>query len=212
MGIQQLLLSYKISAGGGGDTELATDTFTSGTNQALTTYSGSWTLMQGGFVVNTDGICYGSVNQTNLARWNANTFNASHYITGVLGNVTASNYPGLAVACQSGSSSAYYFILATGGYNEFGRTNSGSDTVIDTSPTTTWATGDVVRMEVSQPDGSTTRVVVKRAAAATPTSFSTVLTYDDTSGSRLTGGGAGLGAYGNNAGLAGLTSVAMGNM
>lgn len=191
----------------------ASDLFSSGLNQPLTDYSASWTVEAGGFQTNTDGVCYSTQNQTCYARWNADSFNTEHYSEVVIGTgLGGSSYPGAAVGVQSGAASGYYYIVASGSYNEFGRTNSGSDTIIDSSGSQAWATGDVLRMEKTHPNGSTTRIVVKHAPAATPSTFSQILSYDDTSGSRLSNGSSGLAGYGNNVGVSGVTSWAGGNM
>lgn len=203
-----LLNPYRFSVGGGGGGASAFDEFDNQTagELGLAAYNADWTVMQGGFTVNLSDVCYGTATTTCLARFSGETWASSHASQGVLSGVAGSLYIGLAVGLQTGAVSGYYLITDNAGYNEFGRTNAGSDSPLDTTTITqTWAAGDVMRMEISYPNGSTTRITMKRAAAASPTSFSTLLTYDDTSGSRLTGGQPGLSAYGSSGGTAGFT-------
>lgn len=205
---QQMTVSQQIASGGGGGGVTAFDEFdnTTAGELGLAAFNASWTVMQGGFSVNVSDVCYSTASSTCLARYSGETWASSHSSQAVMTGGNASLYEGVAVGCQTGASSAYYFIVNNGGYNELGRTNAGSDTVLDsTTVTQVWATGDVMKVEISYPDGSTTRITIKRAAAASPTSFSTLLTYDDTSGSRLTGGQPGLSGYGNANGVAGFT-------
>jgi hypothetical protein len=204
-----LLNPYRFAGGGGGGGGAsAFDEFDNQTagELGLAAYNADWTVMQGGFTVNLSDVCYGTATTTCLARFNGETWASSHRSQGVLSGVASSLYIGLAVGLQTGATSGYYIITDNAGYNELGRTNAGADTVLDsTTITQTWAAGDVMRMDISYPNGSTTRIVIARAAAASPTSFSTLLTYDDTSGSRLTGGQPGLAAYGSSGGTAGFT-------
>lgn len=203
-----LLNPFRFSVGGGGGGASAFDEFDNQTAGVLglAAYNANWTVMQGGFEVNLSDVCYGTATTTCLARYSGETWAASHSSQGVLSGVAASIYTGLGVCLQIGSVGGYYLITDNAGYNEFGRTNAGADTVLDsTTITQTWAVNDVMKLEVSYPNGSTTRIVVKRAPAASPTTFSTLLTYDDTSGSRHTTGQPGLAAYGSAGGTAGFT-------
>lgn len=204
---QQLHISQKIASGGGGGAT-AFDEFdnTTAGELGLAAYSANWTVMQGGFSVNVSDVCYSTTSSTCLARYSGTTWASSHFSQVVLSGGNASLYEGVSVGCQTGASSAYYFITNDGGYNELGRTNAGTDTILDsTTVTQVWASGDVMKVEISYPNGTTTRITIKRAAAASPTSFSTLLTHDDTSGSRLTGGQPGLAGYGNANGVMGFT-------
>lgn len=194
--------------GGGGGGATAFDEFdnTTAGELGLAAYNADWTVMQGGFSVNTSDVCYSTSSSTCLARFSGETWASSHASQVVLSGGNETLYEGVAVGLQTGAVSGYYIITNDGGYNELGRTNAGSDTALDASTITqTWSPGDVMRAEISYPDGSTTRITIKRAAAASPTSFSTLLTYNDTSGSRLTGGQPGLCGYGNANGVAGFT-------
>lgn len=205
---QQMTVSQQIPPSGGGGGVTAFDEFdnTTAGELGLAAYNADWTVMQGGFSINTTDVCYSTASSTCLARFSGETWASSHASQVVMSGGNASLYEGVAVGCQTGASSGYYLIANNGGYNELGRTVGGSDTILDDSTITqVWAAGDVMRSEISYPDGSTTRITIKRAAAASPTSFSTLLTYNDTSGSRLTGGQPGLAGYGNANGVAGFT-------
>lgn len=162
----------------------------SGSTQALATYSASWTIVQGSYNVTTADVCQAATGSTtNYARWNADTPNAAQYSRVRIAAVPGSDYPGVAVRVQSGSVAGYYFITDGAGYNELGRTVAGVDTILDTSITQVFAVGDWLHLEVSDPDASTVRLTMKRAAAATPTSFTTLGTVDDTNASRITAAG-----------------------
>lgn len=189
-----------------------TDLFTSGSTQALGTYNAAWVTEAGSFEVRADGICYSTVGSTCFARRNDETFTQHHVSKVVIGSLGASAYPGAGAGIQSGAASGYYFIISTGSYNEFGRTNAGVDTIIDATLTQAWAAGDVLWFEHEDIDAETVRLTVKHAPAATPTVFTTILTHDDTDAGRLSGGSPGLGAYGNNGGISGVTSVELDNI
>ena len=189
------------------------DLFTSGSQQALSTYNASWVVEAGGFEVRTNGFCYGTVDSlTSFARRSDETFNAEHISEIVIGSLAGSVYIGAAVGVQTGAASGYYYIVSIGGYNEFGRTVAGSDTIISSAPTQAWASGDVLRVRKEEPDASTVRVTVYHAPAADPTNFTQIYTYDDTSGSRLSGGSPGISAYANSAGTSGIDKVTLDNM
>jgi hypothetical protein len=192
---------------GGGPTELASDTFTSATDQALTTYSGSWSYVQGTFVVNAaaDVARSSASSVTCMARWNAVTFNAAQYSQVVFDTLGGGVYYGPGARLQSGAATGYH-VDTDGSDNYLVRTDAGADTVLASGAgfVMTLAAGDVCRLEVTTPDGSTVRCVVKKALAASPTSFSTILTFDDTSGSRITTAGyAGIFGFGDNTSTAG---------
>ena len=196
---------YKPAGGGGASAFDEFDNTTAG-ELGLAAYSANWTVVQGGFSINTSDVCYSTASSTCLARYGGATWASAHASQVVLSGGNASLYEGVAVGLQTAAASGYYFITNNGGYNELGRTNAGADTVLDSSTVTqVWAPGDVMRVEKSHPDGATTRITIKRAPAATPTVFSTLLTFNDTSGSRLTGGQPGLAGYGNANGVAGFT-------
>jgi hypothetical protein len=182
----------------------ASDTFlqTSGGTQALTTYSASWSLVQGTFNVgdNTGYVAGGSGGVTNIARWNADAFNANHRSDVVFSSANISNgiYIGPAVRCQSGAATAYHFD-SNGSDNYLVRTVAGSDTILS-QPAGSFADGDVCRLKVSG-TGATVTLTVEKALAASPTSFSTFATFDDTDAARITTAGyAGVFIYGDTAG------------
>jgi hypothetical protein len=182
----------------------ATDTFTNGGSDVpLTTYSANWTYVNGTFTVPgvSDDCRSASGGVDCIARWNADTFAADHYSQAVLG-IGGGAYLGVAVRCQSGAATAYFYDT-NGSSGEIQRMNAGSVTQLATD-SQTWAAGDVCRVEVTG-TGATVTVTVKRAAAASPTSFSTVVSYGDISGSRITTAGyAGVYGFGNNVSTAGV--------
>jgi hypothetical protein len=196
----------------------ATDGFsqTSGSTQALATYSASWTIVEGSFNVpsGANAAAAGSVNY-NTARWNADTFDADQYSQSVITSTLLADgtFGGAAVRCQSAAVTLYH-----------AHTN-GSDVYVDKSVAGTksglagplsqsFSAGDVIRLEVSGV-GATVTLRVYRAAAATPTVFTQIGSdITDTAGDRITAAGsAGIFCYDfNNAGNCRITNWQGGNL
>lgn len=172
----------------------ASDTFlqSTGSPQTLTAYSGNYSIVQGGFnVLSGAGYANGTGSSVvNLARWNADTFSSEQYAQVVFstGNISNGIYIGPACRLQSGAATGYHFD-SNGSSNFLVRTVAGSDTTLST-PSATFADGDVCRMKV-EGVGATVTITIEKALAASPTSFSNVTTYNDTSGSRITTAGYG---------------------
>jgi hypothetical protein len=185
----------------------ATDSFnnTGGSAVALATYSASWTVERGTFLVpnGTDDCRATASGIVSLGRWNADTFDANQRVTAKISAATAGTYPGIAARIQAGAATGYV-LLVSDDYYEFDRLNAGTETVLASS-TGTIASGDVIRLEVETTDGSTVQLRYYRAPAATPTVFTLRATYNDTSGSRITTAGyAGVSGYGDNTSTCGV--------
>lgn len=183
----------------------ATDAFTSGSNQSLTSYSASWTIGMGAFNVHTAGHVAGAAaGADSMAFWNADAFNAAQYskVQTATGWVAAARpFIGPAVRCSSTGGGAGYGVEFGGG-NEWylGRIVGASWTTVrdhTTGGAMTVADGDWVMLEVTTPDANTVRVVLKHAAAATPNTFTTISTFDDTNANRLLSGSGGIAGYDN---------------
>lgn len=177
----------------------ASDTFSSGSTQTLTSYSGNWTILEGGFSVNASGLFYGTGGTYNTARWNADTFAANQYAQVTLDNGEATGiYCGPAVRCQSGANTSYH---CEGAADQIyvSKCLAGSQSVLSGPIAQTLATGDVLRLEVTGTGGTVT-LRVYRAAAASPTSFVQIGSdITDSSSPITTAGYAGIFVYGGTA-------------
>jgi hypothetical protein len=175
------------------------DTFlqNSGSSQALaTTYSASWTHVVGTMTVPSGTghvIGSGTADTTMLSRWNADAPGTEQYSQITMSTAQISNgiYAGPACRVQSGASTGYY-VQCNGatGENYLTRMNAGTETPLSNNfaSGTGFANGDILRLEVTGTGGTVT-VTVKKALAASPTSFSTLTTYSDTDANRITTAG-----------------------
>lgn len=172
----------------------ASDTFlqSTGAAQALAgAYSASWTHVVGAYTVpsGTGDVRTNSGGVDCLARWNADAPNADQYaqVTTATGWAASGRYIGPAVAVSAAGQNGYS-IEATASEWLIGRVLAGAWTTI-ASGSWSAANGDVIRLERTIPNGTTVRLVLKRNGT-------TVTTFDDTSGSRITAAGyVGLGGY-----------------
>lgn len=91
----------------------AQDSFTAGSTQTLQSYSGSWTIVSGGFSVNaTNDVAYATAaNTISVAKWNADAFDNNQYAQAKLRYVTgAYQEAGVAVRIfTAGSGTEYNF-------------------------------------------------------------------------------------------------------
>lgn len=178
----------------------ATDSFnnTGGSSVSLDVYSANWTIERGTFTVpnGTDDCRSTGSGITSLARWNADTFNAGQRSTAKISASTAGLYPGVACRIQSGAATGYYLIVSDD-YWELGRINAGTETVLS-SGTGAIASGDMIRLEVETTSGTTVQLRYYHAPAATPTTFTSRASYNDTDASRITTAGySGVSGYGD---------------
>jgi hypothetical protein len=166
----------------------ATDVFdnTGGSPVALQTYSGSWTISTGAFVVdNAADVCKAdSSGAISLAYWNADSFNADQYSQGAL-TFDAGIYTGVAVRV-TGSGNGYYFHLDTSTWY-LGRVDAGTAGDLTSGSTTGFVDGDTFKLTASG-----TNPVVLTAYR----NGSQIGTYNDSNASRKTTGSAGVGGYG----------------
>lgn len=172
-----------------------TDTFTTGSDQALTSYSAAWTVLEGSPNVAAPAGLDAGGGGYSTARRNDETFNADQYAQLVL-VPSGGTYPGPAVRCQSGANTSYHCETDGSGTVYLSKCVAGSQSTL-TSFSQSASTGDVLRLEVTGV-GATVTLEVLFAVAASPTSFSTVGTYNDTAGDRITTAGqAGVFVYGS---------------
>lgn len=169
----------------------------SGNPQPLTTFSPNFTILVGNFSVPSGGsyVSPAAGGVDGAAWWNADAFPDAQFseVVMAVGWVAAGIYVG--PACR---------LSAAGGYGV--EANSSNwylgrfvGTVWSTIASGTWsgADGSVLRIEASNPNASTARLRVLAAAAATPTNFTQLTTFDDTSADRRMSGSAGIAGYDN---------------
>lgn len=120
------------------------------------------------------------------AFWNADSFNDDQYSQVTLSSLTAGLAIGASVRGVAGGT--YYGLYMEGSTYYLFRMNSGTWTQLATG-TESWVDADTLRLEVS---GSTTCALVMKHNGV---QFGS--TYNDTSGSRLTSGAAGVCGYGD---------------
>lgn len=219
MAVAPAILTPEVAAGGGGPTQLASDSFTAASDQALTTYSAAWSYVTGSFTVigAADDVRSDQSSTLCIARRNDVTPNADQYSQFVFttGSISSNVNRGVAVRCASGAVTCYRVDVIGGGgsgNNYLQRIVAGDDqnlAIFNTS----WAAGDVCRLKVSGV-GSTVTVTVQKALAASPTSFSDVQSVGDTNAARITTAGyLGFTGYGNSTGASGgLDDWAGGNL
>lgn len=111
----------------------ATDTFTTGADAALTTYSANWSAVNNAFQVlaASDDVRPNAFAEC-AARWNADTFNNDQYAQIVISTVADADYIGPAVRCASGAATyygyygnntnSYLFKVVAGTYTQIGST------------------------------------------------------------------------------------------
>jgi hypothetical protein len=126
----------------------ATDTFTTGSDQALTTYSASWSYSSGTFnVVAATDDAVGSTNDTELgAWWNADTFSANHYSQIVVSAIALGDNVG--AACRMTASGNYYGFYGSTNFRESFEMNGGVFTT-KFSDATAFSVSQVVRIEAT---------------------------------------------------------------
>lgn len=162
----------------------ATDTFTVSSDQALTTYSASWTYNNGAFTVlaaSDDVKSITSLTET-AAHWNADSFNNDQYSQGTKRGTT-SNCIGVAVRCHA-SSAIWYGYYTDGGTQWLYKNNGATWTQLSTS-TTDVADGDTLRLEVSgttltaRLNGSTTNAPASQTDSAIASGYAGLCGYDN---------------------------------
>lgn len=162
------------------------DTFlqTTGGVVALATYNASWATLIGGWQLpDAVGEVRSTTSGENVARWGGDAPNADHYaeVTTATGWAATGVYLGAAVRAQSGAATAYY-AYGNGSAWELIRMVAGTPTII-ASGSWTATDGQIIRLEVTGVGGTVT-LVLKKAGT-------TITTFNDTSGSRITTAGYG---------------------
>lgn len=184
------------------------DTFlqSSGGVQAINVYNAGWSNAIGGFQVpNATGDVRSTTAGENLARWGTDAPNADHYteITTATGWAATGVYVGTAVRVQSGAATGYY-VYGNGSAWELIRMVAGTATII-ASGSWTATDGQVIRLEVTGV-GATVTLVAKKAGT-------TVTTFNDTTGSRITTAGlGGIAGYDSGASAPSIASFTVDNL
>lgn len=143
---------------------------------------GNWSVEQGSIELFSNQYKSGTPSPS-VARWNADTFDSNQYAQAQITAGAQSWFAGVAVRIAGGAATYYCAITGSGGVLYLIRYNSGN-------PTTLGAIAQgpaVIRLEVT---GSSSVDLTVKADGIT------VLTYSDTSASRITSGSAGIATEG----------------
>lgn len=146
-----MLNPFRFAAGGGGPTQIASDSFTGTNGDSLST---NWTVVQGAWQIQSNAATPNSVGASAAATWNANTFNDDQYAQVTNTAATGSgNYAGVSVR---GSTSAFTMTSAVWDNTDMYVSTwvAGAQTVV-AGPITAPTVGQVVRIEA---EGTTLRV------------------------------------------------------
>lgn len=127
----------------------ATDSFTTDTDQAIESYSASWSVVTGVMrvIASTDDVRSDTNNDETCARWNADAFNDDQYSEGTLSGVGSGAFIGVSVRC-SASAATYYGYYVDVDETYMFKQVSGSFTQLGSKGTGGSAT-DVLRLEAS---------------------------------------------------------------
>jgi len=163
----------------------ATDVFTSASDQALTTYSASWTNNSGAFQVvgATDDVMANSSGNECGAHWNADSFNNNQYAQAKVTARSASGVVGAAVRCHA-SAATYYGYYTDSGASYLFKMVAGSWTQLG-SNAAALAVNDIIRIEANG-----TTITPKKNGSTTGTPGAQT-------DSAIASGYAGLSGYGN---------------
>ena len=178
------------------------DTFlqSTGSAQNLTTYSASWSILEGSFSV-PSGISMvdGTSGAYNTARHNVETFNADQRARCQLtsAQIGAGIYAGPAVRCQSGANTSYH-CESNGSALYFSKCVAGSQTTLAGPVSVSLAGGDWLAITV-EGVGATVTIKAWKSTSAAPDTYTQLGTdQTDTAGDRITTAGqAGIFIYGS---------------
>ena len=171
-----------------------TDLFTGTDGTALTTYDASYTYITGTFILASNAMS-SNTGSNCIAAWTGDTFSAAHYAEGTFGALGTNTYAGVSTR---GSGTSGYHTWAQNGDTRFRKTVTGTTTELNGN-STAWAANDVIRLES---EGSTHRTTKNGTAYGSSP-------YTDTA---VTGGGAGLGAFGSGTSKSTITTLVLGNL
>lgn len=181
-----------------------TDTFlqSTGSGQALSTYSAAWSVLEGSFnVPSGTGEVEGTGGTYNTARHNVETYNADHRarVQLVAAAISSGIYAGPAVRCQSGANTSYH-VDCNGSSLYFSKCVAGTQTTLAGPISVSLAGTDWLSLKVETIDASTVRLTAYESTAAAPDTYTLLDTVDDTAGDRITTAGqTGIFIYGGSA-------------
>lgn len=162
----------------------ATDAFTAANGTSLTTYSANWTINNGSFVINTNGLIGATSVDDSLAHWNADVFSNDQYSQLTIAAIVSGGYPGPAVRVPASGKTAYFIQSDSADGLYMYKMVAGVETQLGGTGAVVVA-NDVLRLEVS---GTTLTPKKNGTLIATPG------TQTD---STLTSGSAGIDIYDN---------------
>lgn len=158
------------SGGGSGATSSSTlpETFTDSDGTALATHNSTWSILHGGFSINTNGV-YSSLSQDGLAQWTAGNFNNNQYSQITLTALSSGNYIGTAVRTQDGVFSGYFVYTDSNTAYQIQKYVNGVQTILVNNAGTPFQAGDVLRLEIS----GTTLTLKRNGSVVTTTTDAT---------------------------------------
>ena len=181
-----------------------TDTFlqTSGSGQALATYSASWSVLEGAFnVPSGTGEVEGTGGTYNTARHNVETHSADQRarVQLVSAAISSGIYAGPAVRCQSGANTSYH-ADCNGSSLYFSKCVAGTQTTLAGPISVSLAGTDWLSLSV-EGVGATVTLKAWKSTAAAPDTYTQLGTdQTDTAGDRITTAGqTGIFIYGGSA-------------
>lgn len=180
------------------------DTFlqSTGSAQNLTTYSASWSILEGSFSVPSGAsMVDGTSGAYNTARHNVEAFNADQRARCQLtsAQIIAGIYAGPAVRCQSGANTSYH-CESNGSSLYFSKCVAGAQTTLAGPVSVSLAGGDWLAITV-EGVGATVTIKAWKSTSAAPDTYTQLGTdQTDTAGDRITTAGqAGIFVYGSGA-------------
>lgn len=180
-----------IAAAAGGETEIASDNFTYGNGTSVAGLA-NWDATLNDWAVS-GGAATPNASAALSCVYETSTYSANQYSQATLSSVGGSSTAGVAVRCQSGSSSWYYLI-----YNGFAgevaliRVNSGTETSIQSTAKSPSA-GYKLKLTASG-TGASTRL---NAYEDTGSGWVALWTNQDPGGTYIDGGKPGMAGYGS---------------
>lgn len=163
----------------------ATDAFTTVSNQALTTYSASWSLNSGNFQVDASDVVVANASAECGAFWNADAFNGNHYAF-ITRTAVGTDWLGPGTRHAGAGTASYYgfYTQGTGAETYLFKMVTGTWTQLGSAGSVNIVANDVLRLE----SNGTTHTPIRNGSTYTSIGAQT--------DSALSGGAAGLSGYG----------------
>ena len=163
----------------------ATDAFTTVSNQALTTYSASWSLNSGNFQVDASDVVVANASAECGAFWNADAFNGNHYAF-ITRTAVGTDWLGPGTRHAGAGTASYYgfYTQGTGAETYLFKMVTGTWTQLGSVGSVNIVANDVLRLE----SNGTTHTPIRNGSTYTSIGAQT--------DSALSGGAAGMSGYG----------------